>query len=156
MNTIINNINKLCKQHSLSQRQLALGSKVAISTLNDNMNEKTKFSDKTLNKIALFLNTTVIELTKNSELDAYFNNEKTRTTSKLHTLENNFLFFADANDNIPEYSNINLPFLISSHSDYKTSDLVLLFDNINYAIDIFKNKKDSIVIGKVIGHIIKF
>lgn len=156
MNTIITNIKRLCKQQSLSQRQLALRSNVAISTLNDNMNGKSKFSKKTLNKIANSLNTTVIELTKNNELDGYFNNKGVEQMSKLHTLENNFLFFADTNDIIPKSLNIAFPFLISPSLDYQSSDLVLLFNNTNYIIDSFENKSNYIVIGKVVSHIIKF
>lgn len=155
MNIIISNIKRLCKQQSLSQRQLALRSSIAISTLNDNMNGKSKFSKKNLYKIANTLNTTVIELTKNSELEEYFNNKGEIQMSKLHTLENTFIFFADKNDIIAKSLNINFPCLISTYPNYQASDLVLLFDNTNYIIDNFENKKEFIVVGKVVGHIIK-
>lgn len=156
MNTIITNIKRICKQKSLSQRQLALLSNVATSTLNDNMNGKSKFSKKTLNKLAMALNITISELTQNNDLNDYFNHTGVELMSKLHTLENNFMFFAASNDIIMQSLEITFPLLISSYSEYKASDLVLLFDNTNYIIDIFENKQDCIVIGKVVGHIIKF
>lgn len=155
MNTIITNIQRLCKQQSLSQRQLAIRSNVPISTLNDNMNQKSKFSKKNLIKIAQTLKTTVIELSKNNELNGYFNNTGVKQMSKLHTLENTFIFFADKDDIITKSLSTNYPLLISSYPDYHPADSVLLFDNTNYIVDNFENKREFIVIGKVIGHIIK-
>lgn len=155
MNTIINNINKLCEQHNMSQRQLALRSNVAISTLNDNMNGRSKFSEKTLNKIAHTFNTTIATLHKNIELDNYFSKSQLIPMSKLHMLKNNFLFFADKHDTIPEHLNLEYPLLISAYPEYNSFDLVLSFNDSGYIIDTYANNNRNIV-GKVIGYINPF
>lgn len=152
MNTITINILKLCKQHHLSQRKLSALSGVPLTTLNDNINHRSKYSEKTLNKIARALNTTVSNLCRNTALDDYLTYKKV-SVQTLHNLDNIFLFFAHATDNIPQPFDITLPFLVIPDKMYVPNDLILYFNGRTYAIDYYKSKDNFTQLGKVIGQL---
>lgn len=155
MKNTISHINHFLTQQNISQRQLSRLTNIPVSTLNDNLANRTKMSNSNLLKIAKVLNIDIEDLSNCHILSTFLKSPQS-TNHTLLSLDSPLLLQLKTADLAPSHINKTLPVIVLPKSNYLAHELIIYTIDKHYVIDTYNNVTTEIhdnIIGSVVAQI---